>query len=102
MPERLAPSDETSDRAPATGDEPVSFVACWRRRAASRHPGPSTTPAAVVQLQHAAVVKFHNSGQGPRSLSAILICHKSVPHEEAHGTAGVLSHVMLYTASLDG
>jgi len=69
-------------RAPTTGDEPASLVACWRRRAAPRHPGPiHHLPAAVVQLQHAAVVKFHNSGQGQIAarfadaiLDAILIC----------------------------
>ncbi len=30
-------------RAPTTGDEPATLVACGRRRAAPRHPGPSTT-----------------------------------------------------------
>jgi hypothetical protein len=30
-------------RSPTTGDEPASLVACWRRRAAPRHPGLSTT-----------------------------------------------------------
>ena len=30
-------------RGPTTGDEPASLVACWRRRAAPRHSGPSAT-----------------------------------------------------------